>query len=62
MDPDPDADSDPDPAIFFSDLQDVNYFFAYYFLKVHLRHFSKQYESVLFLIFLLDERRILISG
>jgi hypothetical protein len=40
MDPAPDAD--PDPAIFVSDLQDINKkFFAYYFLKVHLNHFSK---------------------
>ncbi len=45
MDLDPDAD--PDPAIFISDLQDVNKdffsqsFFAYYFLKLHLRIFSK---------------------
>ncbi len=33
------------PAIFVSDLQDINkkllHFFAYYFLKVHLHHFSK---------------------
>jgi hypothetical protein len=32
------------PAFFVSDLQDVNKkksFFAYYFLKVHLHHFSK---------------------
>ncbi len=42
-------------------------FFAYYFLKVHLHHFSKiksheevtkQLESMLFLLFLLDNRRI----
>jgi hypothetical protein len=38
---------DPDPAIFVIDLQDANKklffksFSAYYFLKVHLRHFSK---------------------
>jgi hypothetical protein len=40
---DPNPDSDPDPAIFVSDLQDVNkkVFFSYYFLKVHLHHFSK---------------------
>ncbi len=40
---DPDSDPDADPAIFVSDLQDVNKnnFFAYYFLKVHLHHFSK---------------------
>jgi hypothetical protein len=43
-----DPDSDPDPAIFVIDLQDVNKklifkkgFPAYYFLKVHLHHFSK---------------------
>jgi hypothetical protein len=47
MDPDPDSDLDEDPAIFISDLQDVNKkntffsFFAYYFLTVHLHHFSK---------------------
>jgi len=29
---------DPDPAIFVIDLQDAS---AYYFLKVHLHHFSK---------------------
>ncbi len=37
---------DTDPAIFVSDLQDINNkkylrFFAYYFFKVHLPHFSK---------------------
>jgi hypothetical protein len=43
------SDSDPDPAIFVIDLQDANKklpvikksFSAYYFLKVHLHHFSK---------------------
>ncbi len=41
-------DPDPDPAIFVIDLQDVSkklifntIFSAYYFLKVHLHHFSK---------------------
>jgi hypothetical protein len=41
-------DPDPDPAIFVIDLQDANkklifntIFSAYYFLKVHLHHFSK---------------------
>jgi hypothetical protein len=37
--------SDPDPAIFVFDLQDANkelFFSAYYFLKVHLHHFSKK--------------------
>jgi hypothetical protein len=43
MDLDPDPDADLDPAIFVSDLQDVNKnFFAYYFLKIHLHHFSKK--------------------
>jgi hypothetical protein len=38
---------DPDPAIFIIDLQDAKKtnlkksFPAYYFLKVHLHHFSK---------------------
>ncbi len=39
---------DPDPAIFVTDLQDASkkfifntIFSAYYFLKVHLHHFSK---------------------
>jgi hypothetical protein len=39
---------DPDPAIFVIDLQDASQklifntiFSAYYFLKVHLHHFSK---------------------
>jgi hypothetical protein len=43
-----DPDSDPDPAIFVIDLQDASkklifntIFSAYYFLKVHLHHFSK---------------------
>jgi hypothetical protein len=44
-----DQDSVPDPAIFVIDLQDANNknnfllksFSAYYFLKVHLHHFSK---------------------
>ncbi len=50
MDPDQDSDpdTDTDPAIFVIDLQDANkklIFFkinsAFYFLKVHLHHFSK---------------------
>ena len=48
MDPNPDSDLDPDPAIFVIDLQDASkklifktIFSAYYFLKVHLHHFSK---------------------
>jgi hypothetical protein len=42
-----DPDSDRDPAIFVIDLQDANKnlikksFSAYYFLKIHLHHFSK---------------------
>jgi hypothetical protein len=46
-DTDTDPDAAPDPAVFVIDLQDVNKklikesFFAYYFLKVHLRHSSK---------------------
>jgi hypothetical protein len=42
-----DPDADPDPAIFVIDLQDANKnyykksFYAYYFLNVHLYHFSK---------------------
>jgi hypothetical protein len=63
----------PDPDIFVTDLQDAdkNYFCqsfsAYYFLKVHLHHFSKikshkevtqQQELMFFLHFLLDDRRI----
>jgi hypothetical protein len=41
-------DPDPDPAIFVIDLQDASkkqmfntIFSAYYFLKLHLHHFSK---------------------
>jgi hypothetical protein len=63
---------DPDPAIFVIDLQDgskkLNFntiFSAYYFLKVHLHHFSKiksqkesQKESRFFLLFLHDDGRI----
>ncbi len=68
------TDPDPDPVPFASDLQDASkylfflHFFAYYFLKVHLHHFSlkikshkevtKQYRSRFFLLFLLDDRRI----
>jgi hypothetical protein len=65
MDPKP----APGPAIFVIALktQTKNYFFAYYFLKVHLHHFSqikshkevtKQQESRFFLLFLLDDRKI----
>jgi hypothetical protein len=41
---DPDPAQAPDPAVFVIDLQDANkklFFSAYYFLKVHLHHFSK---------------------
>jgi hypothetical protein len=48
MDPEPDLDSDPGPAIFVIDIQHASkklifntIFSAYYFLKVHLHHFSK---------------------
>jgi hypothetical protein len=48
MDPDPDPDSAPDPCYFRHDVQDANKklilkksFSAFYFLKVHLNHFSK---------------------
>ncbi len=73
-----DPDADPDPAIFVIDLQDANKklifltsFSAYYFLKVHLHHFSKiknqkdvtkQYESRFLLLFLLGDRRIRIHN
>ncbi len=57
---------DPDPTIYVRDLQDINKFFAYYFL-LHFHHFSrikshkevtKQQESMFFLLFLLHDRRI----
>jgi hypothetical protein len=67
--------TDPDPAIFVSDLLwQLNtgmiffqFFFCYYFLKVHLHHLSmirshkevaKQQESRFFLLFLLNDIRI----
>jgi hypothetical protein len=70
-----DPDSDLKPAFFAIDLQDANKkqiflqsLSAYYFLKVHLHHFSKikshhkevtkQQESRFFIQFLLDDRRI----
>jgi hypothetical protein len=46
-----DRDRDPNPAIFVIELQDANKkllvifkqsFSAYYFLKVHLHHFSEK--------------------
>ncbi len=48
-----DPDADPDSAIFVIDLQDANkklikkFFFAYYFLKVHLHHFGSVTEFFL---------------
>ena len=74
---DKDQDPDPDTAIFVIDLQDASkklifniIFSAYYFLKVHLYHFSKiksQKESQNsrnqgFLLFLHDDRRIRIRS
>ncbi len=66
--------TDPDPGIFVSDLQDDDLkllfflrFFAYYFLKLHLHHYSKlksykevteQWELRFFLLFMLNYRRI----
>ncbi len=47
LDPDPDPDADPDLELFVIDLQEPTKnsfkksFSAYYFLKVHLHHFSK---------------------
>jgi hypothetical protein len=44
---DSDPDPTPDPSNFVSDLQDGNLklffskFFAFYFMKLHLHHFSK---------------------
>jgi hypothetical protein len=74
MDPDSDLDPDPYPAIYVIDLQDASkkitfntIFSAYYFLKVHLHHFSKiksQLESQnsrnkgFTYYFLHDDRRI----
>jgi hypothetical protein len=64
---------DPDPAIFVIDLQDASKklifnttFYAYYFLKVHLHHFSKikvkkshKLEGIkVFLLFMHVYRRI----
>ncbi len=69
MDADPDPDifvsdlHDVTKKLFFFSPR----FFAYYFLKVHLHNFSKiksnkevtkQQESMFFLLFLLDDRRI----
>jgi hypothetical protein len=58
-------DPDPDPVFFVIDLQDANkkLFSAYYFLKVHLHHFSKvkSHKEVIrqvFLLFLLGNKRI----
>jgi hypothetical protein len=68
---DPDLDSDPDPAIFVINLQDANKklikksFSPYYFLKVHffqrkkykISHKTVKFE--VFLIILLDDRRMI---
>ena len=52
MDPDPDAD----PAIFVIDIQDAN---KKLILKIKSpKEVTKQYESWVFLLFLLDDRRI----
>jgi hypothetical protein len=74
---DPDLDADPDPGIFVIDLQDANkkivkkQFFCLLLFEGHLHHFSKikrpkdvtkQYESRFFLLFFLDDRRILIRN
>ncbi len=60
---------DPYPAIFVSNLQHINkkLFFSYYFLKVYLftsfftdkkhKEVTKQWNSMFFLLFLLDDRR-----
>ena len=71
-------DPDPDPAIFVNALQDSikklifnTNFSAYYFLKVHLHHFSKiksqkesqnLKESRFVLLFLHDDSRIRIQS
>jgi hypothetical protein len=52
VDPDPDAD----PAIFVIDIQDAN---KKLILKIKSpKEVTKQYESWVFLLFLLDDRRI----
>jgi hypothetical protein len=61
-----DPDSDPDSAIFIIDLQDAN---KNRILVLHLHHFSKKkskrchkpVKSRVFLLFLLNDRRIRIQ-
>jgi hypothetical protein len=62
-----DPDADPDPAIFISDFKGNKkkkfFLLITYFLKVHLYHFSqiKSRKTVginVFLLFVLDDRRI----
>ncbi len=61
-----DPDLDLDPAIFVSDLRDINkilFFLLLFEGRVHLHQFSKikSHKTVgimLFLLFLLDDRRI----
>jgi hypothetical protein len=60
-------DPDPDPAIFVCDLQQnlvFSKFFAYYFLKVHLHHFSKttSQNSTVGIIFFSYYFRLMIEG
>jgi hypothetical protein len=61
MDSDLDPDADLDPSIFVIDLKDAQQktiflsFSAYYFLNVHLNHFSKikrRYKAVRIKVFL----------
>jgi hypothetical protein len=72
-----DPDSDPDSAIFVIDRQEANkklflykvFLLITYFLKVHLHHFSMKKSKKshktggmkVFLLILLDDRRIRIS-
>jgi hypothetical protein len=55
---------DPDPAIFVIDLQDINkdlkfVCLLYHFSKIKsLTEATKQQESMFFLLFSLDEKRI----
>ncbi len=70
VDPDLALDPDPDPVFFVIDLQDANkktFFYCFFFLNVHLHHFSKikshnkvtkTVEINFFFIFLLVDGRI----
>jgi hypothetical protein len=77
LDPDPDSDSNPAIFVSDLQDFNKKFFylsvFAFYFLKVHLHHIikiknfkslkiTKQLESVFFLLFLLDDRRIRIRS